>query len=712
VKVYQYNKFELTFDLSGNWENPFDPEQIKVDGFFTTPGGRELVVPGFFYQDYKKITKDGEDSFKPVDNPVWKIRFTPTEVGNYTYKIKVINKDRELTTEPASFDCIFETSNHGFVRISKTNPLYFEYDDGSPFFAIANCKWWDRMGDNEQGNIEAFYTEFARAGGNMTRNFQMRIGELVDPPIVRPDRGFGKIDLDRSWRHDRSFELCEKIGITHQVSIANGTYFLPYDSNRWNMCVYNVRHGGPFKTQSAKEYFTNPVARENFKHTLRYFIARWGYSTAVFSWNLWNEVDLIREYKDLHPEAIAWHREMAEYIEQIDWADHVVHTIFKTVNGSPALDSLSEMDIVSVNTYTSMDFAPSAEYWIKRHISDYKKPVMFSEFGIGHSFGPEGYSRQDPLSIMAHNGMWSCLMSGSASTGMAFGWQWLRNEHYFNYVNAISTITESVPFNKRDWKPVSVRSLTFKEKVRQPYYTDKFLEGWHMNYRFPEGWEDREVFNVEKNGKVEDHTYMSGFLGAPLGRDDITLNLDYPVDGDFTIFIPEIFLRKQSPGMPEFTVYLDGNQIIKEKLANEDDNFRELNKEFKVKMSAGKHSIKLANTGGGYFPMGYKLTNYVHKDGPDLEVRGLQSEDMILLWLKSPKFTWLYEKMGIYPGQQPSGKLILNNVPEGIWVAEWIETVDNKWIQRASEKSESGKLILETPPILNSVAVRLTKLDN
>jgi len=68
--------------------------------------------------------------------------------------------------------------------------------------------------------------------------------------------------------------------------------------------------------------------------------------------------------------------------------------------------------------------------------------------------------------------------------------------------------------------------------------------------------------------------------------------------------------------------------------------------------------------------------------------------------------------MGIYPGQQPSGKLILNNVPEGIWVAEWIETVDNKWIQRASEKSESGKLILETPPILNSVAVRLTKLDN
>jgi len=708
-QVALYEKFEITFDLDGNWDNPFDPVQVKVDAEFTSPDGDVLVVPGFFYQQYTRILKDGEDLYKPTGKPVWKVRFVPTETGQYTYQIKVTNEGQTIASKEDKLICTADTANHGFVRVSKNNPLYFEYDDGTPFFALANCKWWDNIGD-----IETFYAEFARAGGNMTRNFVSRIGELVDPPVSRPDRGFGKIDLDRAWRHDQMLELCEKLGICQQLAIANGTYFLKWDKNRWRMCVYNKFQGGFLDSQSgqAKEYLTNKLARENFKGTLRYFVARWGYSTAVFSWNLWNEIDLIPEYDKLRNEAREWHREMAQYLKQIDWAEHVIHTNFKTINGDSHLDALPEMDIVSVNTYTSMNFAPVAELWIKRHISAYQKPVMFSEFGIGHSYGEEGYAPHDPDRIMAHNGMWSTTMSGSAGTGMAFGWNWLTNRKYYTYVAALAKYVDGIPFCKRNWQPVVVESLRFSDANRASYYADVFVEGWHMNYRFPPGWKQYEEFQIDPNGHVNNHDFMSGFLGPPLGKNKIDLKMDYPEAGEFVIFIPEIFLRNDNPGLPQLTASLDGKVMVQQELTTEQENARNLYQHYSFSVPKGPHTITVENTGGGFFPVGYELRNFMRREGPNLEVRGQQTDDIIMLWLKNPKLTWLYSRMGFEPQEQPAGELVLANIPEGIWIAEWLDTMENRWIKHSVEESREGLLTIETPPVRRSIAVKLFKVEN
>ena len=715
-QVAIYDKFEITFDLDGRWDNPFDPAQVKVDGEFTSPGGKVVIVPGFFYQEYKRTLKGGEDSYKPVGKPMWKVRFAPTKAGEYAYQVSVTNRGQTVKTEKAMLTCTVDTANHGFVRVSKTNPLYFEYDDGTPFFAIANCKWWDRMGDNQQGDIEVFYTEFARAGGNMTRNFLMRIGELAadsarynDPSASRPDRGFGKIDLDRAWRHDQSFELCEKLGICQQLAIANGTYFLTWDKKKWSMCVYNKVQGGPLTSQSGKEYLTTPAARENFKRVLRYFVARWGYSTAVFSWNLWNEVNLLPKYNTLRDEARAWHREMARYLKQIDWARHVIHTNFKTINGDPKIDDLPEMDIVSVNNYTQMNFAPVAETWIKRHLSHYKKPVMLGEFGIGHGYAPEGYASHDPDRIMAHNGMWSSTMSGSASTGMAFGWNWLRNKKYYDYIKALAMYVDGVPFCKRKWQPIVVESLHFSDAAQAPYYADAFVDGWRGNYKFPPGSKEREIFEIAPDGCVRDSDYMSGYLGPPVGRKKITLKMDYPRAGEFAIFVPEVLPRKDNPGPPQLTASLDGKVVVQQELSLD---HRHIYKQYSFSVPKGPHTITIENTGGGYLAAAYELRGFVRRDGPDLEVRGLQTRDIILLWLKNPKLTWLNGRMGIEPQEQPSGKLVLANVPDGVWVAEWLDTIENRWLQRSVEQAVNGKLSIETPPISRSVAARLFKMNS
>ena len=117
--------------------------------------------------------------------------------------------------------------------------------------------------------------------------------------------------------------------------------------------------------------------------------------------------------------------------------------------------------------------------------------------------------------------------------------------------------------------------------------------------------------------------------------------------------------------------------------------------------------MSIANTGGGFFPVGYELAGFVRRDGPDLQVRGMQSDDIILLWLKSPKLTWLYGRMGVEPQTQPAGRLVLANAPDGTWVAEWLDTIQNTWV----EKSRDNELTIETPSIRQSVAVRLFNVE-
>jgi hypothetical protein len=157
-EVLRYDKFEITFDLEGRWDNPFDPAQVKADAKFTSPCGAVLIVPGFFYQEYRRTMASGVDSYEPIGDPVWKVRFAPTEPGEYSYRVQVVNGEESAATDEATFTCSPHTANRGFVRISTTNPLYFEYDDGTPFFALATCKCWDKLAD-----IETHYTEFARA---------------------------------------------------------------------------------------------------------------------------------------------------------------------------------------------------------------------------------------------------------------------------------------------------------------------------------------------------------------------------------------------------------------------------------------------------------------------------------------------------------------------------------------------------------------------
>jgi hypothetical protein len=705
--VARYDKFEITFQVGGVWENPYNPDEVQVDAVFSGPQGEQYRIPAFYYQEYRKSVSNGRESYSQVGAPCWKVRFAPPETGSYQYSLIVVNKGQTFRSEARSFTCTSNSNTHGYLRISSRNPLYFEYEDGTPYFAVAM--------DKASGNISQFehlYENFSRAGGNFNRLFlthgTFNISERMYRPL-RADQGVGKLNLDNCWAVDKALELGERLGIYHTLTLTNQTNFRR-NNGGWDVNVYNVNNGGFLETPG--EYFTNERAQQTFEHILRYAVARWGYSTALFSWGLWNEVSATEGFEE--NAAARWHQRMGRYLQSVDAVHHVVHTNFGNINGNAVIDDLPEMEMVSTNVYAVKDIAHISEDWTKRLIAKFGKPYMLSEYGIGHSMGEGGYAAHDPDRIMAHNGLWSPFMNGSAGTGMAWDWNWLDNEHFYRYIGAVSKFVNGIPFSHRDWNPIQIESLTYTNNARQPSYANALIEGFPGNYAFPPEALEYGPFTVLENGRLDRQDLLHAVLGERRAwrRDAVSFDVEYPVDGRFIVYIPE--LRGEEP-TPQLTVSVDGAITLQKELlpyvAPEAYNPRAYYGSYSIDIVAGAHRVRVANTGGGSIVTAFQLINYVSHTGPNLEVRGMQTDDYVLIWLKHPEFNWMFNRMGMQPQQQAEGRLSLRNVSDGNWLVEWLDTVSGKWLHRQAVNSVNGKLVLETPPVHRSVAARLVRLD-
>jgi hypothetical protein len=704
TKAARYETVEITFRMVGQWQNPFAPEEVRVDAVFTTPDGAQTTIPAFFYQEYRRTVSNRRESYERVGEPCWKVRFAPSQTGRYTCVLKAKNAGREIAAEGPAFTCTAAGAGHGYLRISRHNPLYFEFEDGTPFCAVAM--------DKALGPVfryERIYDRFAGAGGNFNRLFLTHSNFNTMERVVgagRPDKGVGKLNLEYCWCVDQVLALGERLGVYHMLTLTNQTNFRT-NNGGWDANVYNIKNGGFLKTPG--EYFTDERAQRVFENLLRYVVARWGASTSVFSWDLWNECSAAEGF---NPQSAArWHERMARHLRAVDAAKHVIHTNFGNLNSYAEVDGLPEMELVSTNTYAVKDIAQIAEVWTKRLIEQFRKPYMLTEYGIGHNMRSGGYAPHDPERVMVHDGLWSPLLSGSAGTGMAWDWNWLDDEHFYRYIQAVAQVVKDIPFSRRAWRPVQVQAFEFADASRPPCYADAFIEGFPGNYTFPPEARDRETFTVLENGRLDRQDLLHARLGQPQSwqASAKSFQVRYPVDGQFIVYVPE--LNGNLKSAPRLTVSVDGKVALERELLPygppEQYDPRSYYQRYPVEIPAGRHTIRVANTGGGSMTTAFELTDYVRRNGPNLEARGLQTDDYLLLWLKHPEFNWMYRRMGLQTEEQPAGRLTLRDVPDGKWNAQWTDTVEARLVGQETVMSKDGILVLDTPPTAKSVVVRL-----
>jgi hypothetical protein len=139
AKVGRYEKIEFTIGVDARYANPFDPDEVDASLEITAPGGKRLVLPAFWCQPYERrvIDRGGRktDWLYPAGPPGWKARFAPMEIGTHTAVARL--KDRKRTARSASVRFEAAASNSkGFIRVSRRDPRFLEFEGGQPFFAI------------------------------------------------------------------------------------------------------------------------------------------------------------------------------------------------------------------------------------------------------------------------------------------------------------------------------------------------------------------------------------------------------------------------------------------------------------------------------------------------------------------------------------------------------------------------------------------------
>jgi hypothetical protein len=483
-----YERLEVSIEPFFEADNPYDPDQVNIVGIFTSPGGRRLDLPAFYYQDYKwegnQLVEEGA--------PKWLIRFTPDEAGSWKVSIKGSYPGGNIENNSRSF--IAQTSNaRGFLKVSESNPHALEFKNGEPLFALGINAFADGYNVTRPLKADGFklvnqYLEkLAAAGGTFAR---FRFDSWFIPiestaSEVSGYEGIGSYHPMASWMIDQIIEKAENLNLTVQFNMENGNATCNPENRpelqfRLVHNFYLKENGGPLN--DVTEFWTDKDIKMYFKRKLRYITSRWGYSTAVGIWEFFNEAKLFYWIDgnkiDVSENLVRWHQEMGVYLKSIDPYKRPVSTSltsgFLHADNFWSLWNTPGLDVVQYHEWSHENIA---EAFKKQNLNAFQKlntPLIIGEFGTSKFFrkdimdkegipNKEIHEAVDPMGINLHNGLWAGVFSGSIG---ALPW------FIYDYVDKLDLYDVFTPLSKyiADWKinlpwtPVNVSTLADGEE--------------------------------------------------------------------------------------------------------------------------------------------------------------------------------------------------------------------------------------------------------
>jgi hypothetical protein len=416
----QFSRADVEIKLTGSWENPYLSEQAALDVIITTPSGSELVLPCWF-----ETGESGKLS-------TWKARFTPREVGEYSYLFRYTEDGRVKSNSKSKKFTTTASSAKGFLRAGDMWTLRF--DNGDAFRGVGeNICWESRARDDskffselhqqhDRFSYDRMIPEFAAAGGNFTRVWMCSWNFPIDQ-----QRNFNNVRYTESdeyfnpsavARLDYFVDLCEREGVYVMLCMGGG----------------NVR--------TDLDFFTTTEAKQRYKNRARYIIARWGYSPNIAMWEFFNEIDNIQFRTPQNPipaEAITeWHAEMARWFKQTDPYRHLLTTSIshRDVEG---LNSIPEMDINQKHIYRNTSAIP---YEIKSYEKEYGKPYVIGEFGYEWDWSKNFDDFGEDMDNDFRRGLWYGLFSPTPVTPMSWWWEYFDNRGMVPYFRGVRRISD------------------------------------------------------------------------------------------------------------------------------------------------------------------------------------------------------------------------------------------------------------------------------
>jgi hypothetical protein len=411
----QHQALDFECQFSASYKDPFDAADICVGLRVQTPSGRVLDVRGFFSGAQKpplgasalpvrgpfKALSAGQ---KPGARlPVWLLRFTPSEPGQHRLQFYIRNVAGETRTVEDRVLVLHAKKNSlpgregGGVVLSRRDNRMLELQDGTPFYIFGQNVCWTQ-------DIKPYLEKIKAYGGNTCRIWLCPWGFNLERR-TEP----GVYDLREARRLDEVMQLAESSG----VRVIFCFTFHGATDEFWGDSAYNAANGGP--CARAQDFFTDPLARRQFKRLLSYAASRWGASPALLSWELINEMNLAGYGS--RDEMAAWTHEMAAHLKSSDPHGRLVTTSATRTGFLPEVWRDAGVDFVSMHGY-----GPDVSDLVYQYLSPFRyanKPVLLAEFGGGWNPGDD---LPDKEGVRLQAALW--LTMCSPACGAALPWWW------------------------------------------------------------------------------------------------------------------------------------------------------------------------------------------------------------------------------------------------------------------------------------------------
>ncbi|GMK44525.1 hypothetical protein PghCCS26_16530 [Paenibacillus glycanilyticus] len=399
-----YDKYEMTFNLSSTYTNPFNPDEVSVNATITTPSGTVESVPGFY---------------KSNSSPNWAIRYSPRQAGVHSVVLSVTDASGTGTSSTYTFTAGGPGSNRGFMTAQGDR---FVDSFGSQLTLLGTNFAWNNTSDSTAVTTEI--PNLLPAKMNFLRVWYSCWWSSIAPewgPITANEAGLtinyagiGKYQLDNQARMDQMLD----------TAAANGVYIMLTMNSfgdmyyQWNVNAYNQANGGPSTySENNADFWTNPTAISYQKKLLRYMFARFGYSRALGMLEYWNESD--NRVDTSAATRASWHATMDNYWKSLDFYHHPTTTSFAwkdhAGSGQQSWETLTTLSATNVHRYDSS--ANVVDAWEQQidnlHALASGKPAFIGEVGKADT----DQTTDPTIDEYMHNALWGPIFRAGAAGG-------------------------------------------------------------------------------------------------------------------------------------------------------------------------------------------------------------------------------------------------------------------------------------------------------
>jgi hypothetical protein len=705
-----YQLLELTFTLPRTYQNPYDPNQINVTAAFRPPSGKPMEVPGFFMRPYRQtcVSNCAAEDLSPTGQPGWHVRFAPNQVGHWTYTIEARDSDGAKTIRQGSFEVI-PSDNPGYVRVAG-NQRYFEFDSGTSYFPVGENLDWSWEDGGGIFTYERWLDKLSAAGANYAR-LNIDVPWFIGLDWSSPAGNYDAAQA-AAWRMDTILQMAEEKGIYLQVVLVWHQAFathsappvaVPADVPRpntnadWEENPYNAANGGPLSGPAA--VFFNPEARALLHQRMRYIVARWGYSSHIFAWEVVDEVDGILGYTPIR--AKPWLQDEVSYLRQIDPYGHLITA------GSREPDSdlwqAAALDFTEVQFYQqrpveeAVDQVAGTLDILGGALSRTKGPVLLTGFSLNPWFEP---TADDPTGVHVRNTIWTAALAGSAGGAMPWWWDtYIDRQNLYSIFTPLALYTQEIPWNSANLEPIQAGLVAEGLLAYEPLRVDDF------NRSFPGESPPDVIYRLTADGAVPPTSQMSSYLYGQFNPERSrpqTFIISPPVDTELRISVQNV----SSTAPAALTIIVDGVEVARVDFSADSKAIL-----ITLPITAGEHTVVLDNPDSDWLQLEYiEIAQY----RTPIRALGLADRNLgiMLAWMHHRDYTWESVAQGITP-RPLDVTLTIPDMPTGIYrMTFWDTTTGNVIGEETTTVTaiSSNVLRVSLPPFASQLAVRALRV--